>query len=170
MPSENYLSLRDAATANNVEAFKALLTNVGSLIQLAELDTLFILSASSGHLGIAELLLAKGAHINTRMPLGDTALTWSIIKEKPEAVRFLIEKKIDVNAQTLSGNTALILAASRGQLGPIRDLVAAGAELGRTNKNEETAVMVAQKAEKTKAVELLLELETNYKKNVERHY
>ena len=59
--------------------------------------------------------------------------------------RLLIENGAEVNAATVHGSTALMLAALSGQLKMVELLLANGSEVGAKTADGETALMLAAK-------------------------
>lgn len=72
---------------------------------------------------MAELLIQKGADIDSRGEEGETPLFWAFRANNLELVRFFIEKGCDINARDKNGETVLILAA-RGENTVSEDFVA----------------------------------------------
>jgi ankyrin repeat protein len=153
MPNE---SLKSTVINNDEDGLILLLSDSDNPITQEDLNNLFILSSSLGRINIAGMLLSNGAQINATMPLGDTALTWAIIKNQVDAVAFLISEGINVNAHSISGNTALILAAQLGRVEVIELLIKAGANLDKTNKSRQTALMIAEQGSNQAVTDLLL--------------
>ena len=60
----------------------------------------------------------------------------------PEIARFLIEKNADVNAKTIDGQTALMIAAENGHR-DVRFLIEKGADINAQDKRGWTALTLA---------------------------
>ena len=103
---------------------------------------------------IINLLLDKGAKMDTPDGNGTTPLMWAVQKITP--TKILIEKGANVNLQNKNGETALMLAVKGGFLrkilfipviGPFMDatklLIAKGADLNLQETNGKTALMHA---------------------------
>src|SRR5208283_3661627 len=93
-----------------------------------------------GHLGVVQVLLAKGADVNAKMGNGRTALMvassnafdWIYhlehLDQRLDVVQALLAKGADVNAKDNDGATALMLASSSGLLDVVQALLAKGAD------------------------------------------
>ena len=64
----------------------------------------------TGKLPIIDLLLSRGADVNSRTRNGTTPLHTAVLYARLEVVEFLVEKGADVNAQSTSGTTPLAVA------------------------------------------------------------
>jgi ankyrin repeat protein len=109
-------------------------------------------SLNSGRLGIVELLLARGAHVDARDKTKKTALMSAAggmmigdsAEGNPAMVRLLLDKGADVNAKDSFGKTALIYAAAAGNLGTAQLLMARGADINVRSRDGLTALMAAE--------------------------
>jgi ankyrin repeat protein len=63
-----------------------------------------------GKLPIIDLLVSRGADINSRTKTGTTPLHTAVLYGQLQAVEYLAAKGADVNAQSASGTTPLRLA------------------------------------------------------------
>ena len=88
-----------------------------------------IAAASENLLGIAVLLVDKGAKVDFANSDGWTALIEAADENSLEVLDYLIEQGADVNLQSQGGRTALTMAASEGHPQIIAQLVAAGANV-----------------------------------------
>lgn len=96
--------------------------------------TPLMLAAASGKEALVELLVKKGADVESRafgseQTEGLTALMAAAMNGHSGIVRFLIDRGAGVNHRTRSGFTALLLAASRGHLTCVETLIAKGASI-----------------------------------------
>jgi len=93
-----------------------------------------------GHVEAARVLLKAGAY-GGPIRLGVGVLSMLHIAKTPEIVEALLESKgFDVNyAPKVGGQTALMLAADRGDIRSMELLIQAGAETWRTDANGNTA-------------------------------
>jgi hypothetical protein len=88
-----------------------------------------IVASIEGRIDIIWLLLAKGAHVNAKVPPdGHTALMGAAGVGHTPAVRALIAVGADVNARTAKGETALKFAKDGGRTTTVELLRQAGAE------------------------------------------
>ncbi len=70
--------------------------------------SLFFASASQGRIEMMQYLLSHGSSVTERNALGETALISTVrYARMPDAVKFLLDQHIDVNAQDNAGKTAL---------------------------------------------------------------
>lgn len=79
--------------------------------------TPFFVSIVRGHLEIADLLLADGMScIDFEDEESDTPLHWAVILNKPDTVRFLLERNADKTIQNRNQNSCLMVACLNGNL------------------------------------------------------
>jgi len=110
------ISIHDAAQIGNIEAIKQ------HLVAGAEVDfrnqqgfTPLHVAAQKGHNKVAELLIAKGANVNTSGRLiGTTPLDSAALLGHKEMVELLIDSGADINPQIITGETPLQRAEQRG--------------------------------------------------------
>lgn len=87
-------------------------------------------AAESGKIAKIKSALAKGANIHYRNYLNhNTALHIAARKGNLEAVRYLIDKGADINAQSISGNTSLSYAIENEHVEMIKYLLRKGANV-----------------------------------------
>jgi uncharacterized protein len=102
-------------------------------------------------------LLAKGFEINARDPQGQHALYLALREKSSEVAALLLgQPGLDVNATNAAGETLLMMAALRGQLDAMRQLIARGADV---NREGWTPLHYAASGPDTAATRLLLELD-----------
>jgi len=109
-------ALVDAARVGNLEAAKQ------HLVAGADVDfrnqqgfTPLHVAAQKGHNKVAELLIAKGANVNTSGRLiGTTPLDSAALLGHKEMVELLIDSGADINPQIITGETPLQRAEQRG--------------------------------------------------------
>ena len=86
-------------------------------------------------------LIATRADANTADPAGETLLMSAAVSGSLDAMKFLVERGADVNAQNAFGSTALVWSAT--DLAKIRFLIEHGANVNATTKTGRTAAFVA---------------------------
>jgi cytohesin len=95
-----------------------------------------------GSKDIAELLLTKGAGVNSRGEYGYTPLHNARTKYVAE---LLLERGADIHAKTESGFTPLHTGADEGRKEIVVLLLARGADVNARNKDGETPLQLAEK-------------------------
>ena len=65
-----------------------------------------------GKLPVIDLLLTRGADVNSRTRNGTTPLHTAVLYARLEVAEYLLEKGADINAQSVSGATPLALAVA----------------------------------------------------------
>jgi ankyrin repeat protein len=90
-------------------------------------------------------LLARGADVNEKDGVGNTALMYAAGRlNYMEVARLLVDKGALINEPATSGNTALILACAVNNTEMVRFLLAKGVELDNRNKAGWTAEEIAK--------------------------
>lgn len=106
--------------------------------------------------GIVAPLLAKGFDVNARSPEGQHGLYLALRENSSDVAAVLLSRlDLDVNASNAAGETLLMMAALRGQLGAMRQLLARGAQL---NREGWSALHYAASSSDDRAARLLLDL------------
>ena len=109
-------ALVDAARAGNLEAAKQhLVAGADMNFRNQQGFTPLHVAAQKGHNKVAELLIAKGANVNTSGRLiGTTPLDSAALLGHKEMVELLIDSGADINPQIITGETPLQRAEQRG--------------------------------------------------------
>jgi ankyrin repeat protein len=123
-------------------------------------------AAAAGNRAMVELLLSRGANVNSKDSHGKTALHIAAEKEFPTVAEVLLANKADANAQDNSGNTPLFSAANNGSLKLVAMLLAAGANPNLPNKQGLTPLVLPAAHRSSEIVKALLAAGAN--PNVER--
>ena len=150
-------SLYGAVSAGHVEIVKVLLENGGDSYlredEDADSDTVLMVAARRGDVGIVKALLESGAYPNaTSGVLTHTALGYGISANHAEVVKMLLD-----GGANLSDND-LMSAAEVGNAEVVKMLLDGGADPNAMYRgNEETALIVAAKAGHAEAVKVLLD-------------
>jgi ankyrin repeat protein len=101
-------------------------------------------AAEAGRVDLLKLLVAAGANPKATQQDGRNALHLAASSESPEAVQYLLDQKLAVNAPNDLGGTALLEAAASGRLETVTLLLRAGASVNGAERNaKKTALMVA---------------------------
>ncbi len=109
-----------------------------------------------GEADLVKLLLDRGADPNRPGVGGTTALMWAV--PNLEKVRLLLARRANVNAQSETGRTALLVAASYpGTVDVLQVLLGSGADLRAQDKGGTTALALAVRSSDINVVRLLVE-------------
>jgi DNA-binding beta-propeller fold protein YncE len=93
-----------------------------------ELSTPLHVACSIPHKDVAELLIAKGADINSRADNGYTPLNSACLRGQKDVVELLIGGGADMNVKDNKGQTALSLANEKGHTEIVELLLKHGAK------------------------------------------
>ena len=138
-------ALVDAARAGNLEAAKQHLA-AGADVDFRNQEGLTALhmAAVKGHNKVAELLIAKGANVNTSGRLiGTTPLDSAALLGHKEMVELLIDSGADINPQIITGETPLQRAEQRGHSAIVEILRKHGGKAGEVTL--QLAILKGQK-------------------------
>jgi len=104
-----------------------------------------VLACYSDRLAISKLLLEKGANVEARDGMGNTALMGVAFKGLSGMAKLLVEEYgADVNAQNNAGGTPLTFAATFGQYDMVQFLLSHGANPDHTDQDGHTALSLAK--------------------------
>jgi uncharacterized protein len=121
-------------------------------------NSVFSLASAQAHLEIADILLKHGADVNEVDSYGITPLLAASSLGNEEVITYLVGKGAKVNAVTqlqYGGSTALTTAASVGQVGSVKALLALGADPRLTMKDGGTALSHAQESKNEEVIALI---------------
>lgn len=161
-------ALMEAARNGLTESVKLLLAR-GADINAREHDgsSALMNAASDGKADTFRWLLDHGADVSIRDRQGRTILMNAIpgllpfeteLKdESVSVVRMLLDRKVEINATSRDGDTALIRAAESGSAETVRQLLERGANIHVRNKRGETPLLGAAMSVKAETIRLLLE-------------
>ncbi len=153
------LNVFEAAATNQVERLKALLDGDPSLANAYAPDGFqpLGLAAFFGHVEAAQLLIERGAQINSpsRNPQQVMPLHSSVAGQHFALSHLLIENGADVNTAQEGGFTPLLEAAQNGQREMIDLLLAHGADNHARTNDGQSAVDLARKAGHEGLIDLL---------------
>ena len=119
-------------------------------------STALMWAAFNGHTEVAAYLLEQGAKVDLKDVNGRTALLYASSGPFPDTVGLLLRNGAEVNVQGKSeGFTALMMAASEGQLEVASVLLLNGALIDTIDKDGDTAKKFAREKGHPAMVELL---------------
>ncbi|GMH37229.1 hypothetical protein BSKO_05102 [Bryopsis sp. KO-2023] len=132
-----------AAKINDLAEVKKLLKKGADINVKMNGWTPLLVAAHEGLLGLAELLLDRGADIEGATDEGWTPVIRASFDGHSDLVKFFVEQGANVDAQTVEGNTALMHAAYRGRIQDVEVLLEMGAKKDLINENGSIASEVA---------------------------
>jgi len=100
-------------------------------------------AAEAGRVDLLKLLVTAGANPKATQQDGRNALHLAASSESPEAVQFLLDQKLAVNALSDLGETALLEAAASGRLETVTLLLRAGASVNEAERNANKTALIA---------------------------
>jgi len=110
---------------------------------------------------VVQTLVQFGFDVNTKSPLGETALMVSIAAAETEIAKYLIDQGADVNERSATGSYPIIEASKKGLLGLVSELRAAGAHIDSADALGQTALFAAVAQANLPLVDRLLEFGAN---------
>ncbi|CCX10138.1 Similar to Ankyrin repeat domain-containing protein 50; acc. no. Q9ULJ7 [Pyronema omphalodes CBS 100304] len=116
-------------------------------------------AARKGHLKTVELLLERGAEVDSKDKNGRTPLSFAAKAYGSfETVKLLLERGAEVDSKNKNGRTPLSFAANEyGSLETVQLLLERGAEIDWKDKDGRTPLSYATLNDNTKIVALILE-------------
>ena len=114
-------------------------------------------AVADGQAGVVARLLERGASLEHRADDGATALHHGGACWEPRVLKELLRREVDINVADGKGNTPLHHAAGWGRLENMRQLLAQGADSTLRNRDDKTALDLAEEAGRRRAVVLLQE-------------
>jgi ankyrin repeat protein len=133
-----------------------------------------MVAAWTGSVDVVQLLVARGADVNAKEPSRQqTALMWAASEGHPDVVRVLIGHRADIYARTAvnaagrkpgtralggsAGYTPLLFAVRVGDIGSVRQLLAAGSDVNDVADDGLSALTLAAVRGHADVARLLLE-------------
>ena len=115
----------------------------------------FFIAIRNDNVGKLNNLLQRGFDPNTRNEKGQPGLTVAMREQSPKVARVLLDQPtLDVNALNLAGESALMIAAIKGDLTSVKLLLDRGA---RINQPGWTALHYAASGPESSTVEWLID-------------
>ena len=117
-------------------------------------------AAENGHKAVVELLIEKGAEIESKDDVfGQTSLSLAVKNRHEAVVKLLIEKGAELEAKDYGDQTPLLLAAKRGSEAVVKLLIEKGAEIeSKDTEYGQTAISWAGIFGHKAVLKLLLEI------------
>ncbi|MBD2302556.1 ankyrin repeat domain-containing protein [Nostoc sp. FACHB-190] len=155
--------LFDSITQENLQYAREIITSGCDInFQLEDGVTPLMMAASTGNLGIVQLLVETGADINQIDVYGNSALMYASFENFWDIVDYLIPlAKPELRA------THLFAAASEGHTRLVQAIISSGINVdayrqkGVWNQNGMTALMISAQAGYSKIVKVLLDANAN---------
>ena len=132
--------------------------------------TALYIAAQKGHTGVVETLLTHKADVHQATWLQSiTPLMIATFLEHTDVVRTLLTRNvemIDQNQATRRGNTALHIAAGKGNIEILEILLAHPASIDQQNCHGKTALMIAAQKNQKESIRILLANGANVNKTM----
>jgi len=107
-------------------------------------NTSLITAVENGDTEVVQLLLDKGADIETENYDGSTALIWAAANGHTEVVKLLLDKGANIQARNVHGHTALVMAAAYDRTEVVQLLLDNGADIEAEGFDGQTALSHAE--------------------------
>ncbi|XP_074596331.1 uncharacterized protein LOC141851486 [Brevipalpus obovatus] len=150
------IPLHEAAYNGNLDVVRQLLIKKIDLDQKdSSHHTPLSLAAAQGHSQVVDLLLEKGAKINSEKKR-NSPLHLAALNNHLETVKLLINKGADISAKNNEKDTPLHIAVLLGHVDVARHLISKGADVNRKGNRDLTPLHHAVKSDHIILVSLLL--------------
>lgn len=146
----------DAARTGNLDRMQELINLKSDTINTINQNgfTPLILACYRSQIKMVELLISKGANLETDSPEG-TALLAAVYKGDIDITKMLLFHKANINAANSEGTTALMFSVMSGNFEMVKLLLSQGADKRKLSKHGTTALTLA-KQYALKEIEMLL--------------
>jgi len=110
--SVNQNTLLMLSAINNPSIMKELLENDPSIINEVNCknENALIISTKINHIEVVKILLERGINVNQQDCIGNTALHYAVIIQKPYLIQLLVAKKVNIHLKNQEGKSALDIA------------------------------------------------------------
>jgi|GEM_PF-3875144 len=150
--------LLKAATGLNIQGAMDALERGADINAIGGGKTPFIHVVELNDRKFAEFLLKRGAEIDAKSILGETALIKAVRKGFVDLVEFLIEKGANIDAENRSGTNVLMTAINNGHEEIFKLLLDKGADIYTAKKISVSDLVTAINATRYEHKEVMLEL------------
>lgn len=159
-------ALLTAARQGSLESVLLLLENGADVNAKYDRGTTALMSAIPHNLNLAKLLVRKGADVHVKDKYTNyTPLLSAVEARNVEAIHFLLDNDVDINASSSNGVTPLMFAVFFGEEKLVKLLLDRGADANKKNTAGDTALDLAL-AKPSYSIEKnvipLLEAKTSY--------
>ena len=156
--AKRYKNIYDSMSPTNKNIRDTKAKIIQTKFKQKHIDMLFIKEGSKRIPIISKLqiLLDKGANVNTKNKYGTTALIWACMRGHIHIVSYLLGVNANTNIQSKSGMTALMWASMKGHENIVKLLLNAKVKVNTYNNVHSTAMMMACKEGYLRIVHLLL--------------
>ncbi len=159
-PASGLSALSAAAAEGYLPVVKWLVKNGKADVNLPDLSgrTPIFYAVENDKPEVLQFLLANGADVNSKDHTGVTALMRASAKDRQACQKILLnQKNIDVNAQDNLGRSVVTYSIYASELEPIKELVAAKADINIPDAQGNTPLMNAIKAKNDRASVFLIQ-------------
>jgi ankyrin repeat protein len=156
-PVVSVQEFHDAAYNGNLEKVKlAIETGIQVNIIDESGKNALMLAAFNGHTEIMKILIKEDVSVNSKDNTDRTALIYASTGPFPQTVQLLIDNNAEVNVfDNVEHFTALMFAASEGQLEVVKILMANGADASLKDIDGDTAEAFANQNKHTDVADFL---------------
>ncbi|XP_017776720.1 PREDICTED: protein fem-1 homolog CG6966 isoform X2 [Nicrophorus vespilloides] len=114
-------------------------------------------AAAAGHLNIVELLILKGAHVNSTTRTNSTPLRAACFDGHLDIVKYLVCNGADIEVANRHGHTCLMIACYKGHIRIAKYLLSLSASVNRKSVKGNTALHDCAESGSLEILKLLIE-------------